>query len=237
LDILSGENNMPLKLFVAGTDTNVGKTYISIGLLRLFKNQGYSTIGYKPLAAGAMKKDGRLYNQDALDLSAAATIKLAYEQVNPIVFEPFISPDIAASQVGVTLSLADLNAKSQYTLHQPCDLLLTEGTGGWMQPLNHSETLQDFAAYHQMSVILVVGVRLGCLNHTLLTYQAIKRTGLPIAGWVANCFEINEIDPATIIKVLKSWLPVPYLGMVPYQQAPEEFLQVDHLLQQCSVAD
>jgi dethiobiotin synthetase len=210
---------MPLKLFVAGTDTNVGKTYISIGLLRLFKNQGYSTIGYKPLAAGAMKKDGRLYNQDALDLSAAATIKLAYEQVNPIVFEPFISPDIAASQVGVTLSLADLNAKSQYTLHQPCDLLLTEGTGGWM------------------SVILVVGVRLGCLNHTLLTYQAIKRTGLPIAGWVANCFEINEIDPATIIKVLKSWLPVPYLGMVPYQQAPEEFLQVDHLLQQCSVAD
>ncbi|MES2217125.1 MAG: dethiobiotin synthase [Pseudomonadota bacterium] len=226
---------MSLKLFITGTDTGIGKTYISIGLLNAFQQLGYSTIGFKPIAAGAVKKNNILCNQDAIDLNTASSIKLDYHHTNPIVFEPFISPNIAATQAGVKLSLNELISKSQHTINYPCDILLTEGAGGWLQPLNESEALMDFVSYHQMKIILVVGIRLGCINHALLTYQSIKQTHLPIVGWLANCFEINELEPAGVINTLQQWLEVPYLGMVPHQKKPEEYLQMNQLLHQCSI--
>jgi dethiobiotin synthetase len=237
LAILSGEKPiMSVKLFITGTDTGIGKTYISLGLLNAFQNQGYSTIGFKPIAAGAVKKNNILYNQDGIDLNVSSSIKLDYHHTNPVVFEPFVSPNIAAAQVGIRLSLHDLILKSQYTVEYPCDILLTEGTGGWLQPLNECEALMDFVTYHQMKIILVVGIRLGCINHALLTYKAIKQTNLAIVGWLANCFEINELEPDGIITTLCQWLPVPYLGIVPYREKPENFLQINQLLHQCSIA-
>lgn len=234
LAILSREKTlMSYKYFVTGTDTGIGKTYISVGLLNAINHLGYTTIGMKPLASGAFGINHHLYNQDALDLKEASSIQLDYQYINPFVFAAPVAPHLAAAKAGTSLSLQEIILKSQHALDYACDIHLVEGVGGWVIPFNDHETMIDFVSHYQMNVILVVGIRLGCINHAMLTYQAIKHAHLPIAGWVANCFdhyELQQIEPHDIIATLQNWLDIPYLGMVPYRQKPEHYLKITNLL-------
>jgi dethiobiotin synthetase len=221
---------MSVKLFVTGTDTGIGKTYVSVGLLNAFNQRGYSTIGLKPVAAGAMEINDELFNEDALELNKASSIKLTYQQTNPILYKPFIAPNIAALEAGTELSALEVIKKNQHSLQQQCDIHLVEGAGGWALPLNSHETMIDFVTHYKMTVVLVVGLRLGCLNHALLTYQAIKQANLPIGGWIVNSFEEDGLAAEGVIATLNQWLDAPYLGLVPYGKNPADVLEIKHLL-------
>lgn len=187
-----------MRYFIAGTDTDSGKTLVASSLLYLASKQG-STLGVKPIASGCEPTSEGLRNSDALALMAQSNVKLAYERVNPFAFKPAIAPHIAAKQVGVTLN-ADLVTAHLKTLpFDEVDFALVEGAGGWRLPLNHALRVQGklnpqaflstVAIDLQLPVILVVGVKLGCLNHALLTQEAIQADGVKIAGWVANCVD------------------------------------------------
>ena len=201
--------------FITGTDTDVGKTLIGCGLLVAAANKGLRTLAVKPIAAGADSTPEGLRNQDAVMLMEAMTEKMSYQQVNPVLLEPPIAPHIAAEQVGRRVSVAQLAGLCRGAMMQS-DFVLIEGAGGWRVPLNGRELLSGLAVELQAPVVLVVGMKLGCISHALLTADAIKADGLRLAGWVANridpdmsCFEEN-------VSTLKALLPAPCLGVVPY---------------------
>lgn len=207
---------MTAAYFVTGTDTEVGKTTIAAGLLRAARQAGLSTAAAKPVASGCVMTDHGLRNEDALTLLAECTLPLSYEVVNPFAFAPAIAPHLAAREAGVELNAARLAEPVRQVLALQADFTLVEGAGGWRVPLAGHETLADLAAMLELPVILVVGVRLGCISHALLTAEAIERDGLRLAGWVANI-----VDPATsrieeTIETLHSHLPAPCLGCIPH---------------------
>lgn len=202
--------------FIAGTDTEIGKTTISLLLLELLKQQGFSTAALKPIACGATQTNDGLRNQDAIQLQQSATINLPYEQVNPFVFNPPISPNFAADEINCDLSTEKIVKACQPMFNVNADVVIAEGIGGWMVPINKNETMADVAKQFNLPVILVVGLRLGCLNHSLLTYNAICESGLPIAGWVINCIDCNMLYAAENIAYLKEQIDAPLLGIVPY---------------------
>ncbi len=202
--------------FVTGTDTEVGKTTISAGLLRLARRVGLSTAAAKPVASGCEAGPEGLRNADALALWGECTLALRYEEVNPLALAPAIAPHLAAREAGVALDVATLAGPVRRLLAKGADFTLVEGAGGWRVPLDGGETLADLAVTLGLPVILVVGVRLGCINHAMLSAEAILRDGLPLAGWVANL-----VDPATArleanLATLAERLPAPCLGRVPY---------------------
>jgi len=201
--------------FITGTDTNVGKTLIAAGLLVAAKNKGLTTAALKPVAAGCEKTDEGLRNSDALLLQSVITQPLAYEQINPYALEAAIAPHIAAQQEKRSLSVDRLSGFCRGVLSS-ADFTLLEGAGGWRVPLNTRETLADLAKNLQLPVIIVVGVRLGCINHALLTFEAIVRDGLPVAGWVANCVDPDMPVLQENIDSLRARLPIPCLGVVPF---------------------
>src|SRR5690606_27505056 len=174
--------------FITGTDTGVGKTLITAGLLLAAKSRGLSTAALKPVAAGCEVTEAGLRNEDALLLQSVITQDLAYEQINPIALQPAIAPHIAAQQAKRILSVDRLSGFCRGVLNS-ADVTLVEGAGGWRVPLNPAETLADLARVLQLPVILVVGIRLGCINHALLTVEAIARDGLQLVGWVANLID------------------------------------------------
>ncbi len=209
---------MGARYFVAGTDTGVGKTLVTAALLEAAKQRGLRSLGLKPLAAGGDDVNGRLCNEDALMLQQHSSLSLPYQQVNPVLLQEAIAPHIAAQHEGRPLSTDRLAGFCRGAMMQPTDLLLVEGAGGWRVPLNHRQTLADLARELQLPVILVVGMRLGCLNHALLTAEAIERDGLPLAGWVAN-----QVDPAMSCyaenrDTLSAMLRAPLLGELPFQE-------------------
>ena len=201
--------------FVTGTDTEVGKTLIAAALLTLARQRGLSCAALKPIAAGCTRENGQLVNDDALQLIAASDTDLDYGTVNPIALEPAIAPHIAAEQAGIELSAAMLSAHCRGALGGGIDFAIVEGAGGWFVPLNASETLADVCLDLRARPILVVGMKLGCLNHALLTVDAIARVGGELAGWVANCagpeMPVFEENVAT----LRERLSAPCLGVVP----------------------
>ena len=201
--------------FVTGTDTGVGKTFISAGLLLTAKQRGLSTAALKPVAAGCEMTAAGLRNDDALLLQSVITQPLAYEQVNPIALEPAIAPHIAAQQARRVLSVDRLSGFCRGALNQ-ADFTLVEGAGGWRVPLNPAETLADLARALRLPVIMVVGIRLGCINHALLTAEAIARDGLLMAGWVANVIDPDMPCQQENIVSLQQRLAAPCLGVVPY---------------------
>lgn len=208
---------MKKRYFIAGTDTDCGKTLVTEALLLKARESGLRTIGLKPLAAGAMPTPEGLRNSDALRLQAAATGQLAYEQVNPVLLEPAIAPHIAAAQAGKRVSIQALAGFVRGAMMQPADLCLIEGAGGWMVPVNDREPLSALPKQLGLDVILVVGMKLGCLNHALLTARAIRQDGLELAGWVAT-----QTDPAMQcvqenFDSLNHMLGAPCLGFIPYQ--------------------
>lgn len=176
--------------FIAGTDTDVGKTYSACYLLNAVRNGGGTAIGLKPVAAGAELINGVLVNGDALQLQQASSVQLPYAAINPICLADACSPHIAARRAGVQISAREIVEKINGSLQQTVqvDLQLVEGAGGWLVPINESETMADVAALLGLPVILVVAMKLGCINHALLTKRAIERDGLPFAGWIASGF-------------------------------------------------
>ncbi|WP_317931121.1 dethiobiotin synthase [Halioxenophilus sp. WMMB6] len=221
------------KFFVTGTDTEVGKTFISCALLTKARQQGLTTGALKPLAAGCEEIDGQWQNDDARALQAAMTLSLPYQTVNPIALKAAIAPHIAAAQEGKRLQVARLEGFVKGALTTPADLWLVEGAGGWLVPLNPAETLADLAKSLELPVIMVVAMRLGCINHALLTAQAIKLSGLPLAGWVANCVGPQSSVLAENIGTLRALLPAPLLGVVPRcdsVEAAAEHLSLEPLL-------
>jgi dethiobiotin synthetase len=201
--------------FIAGTDTDVGKTLVAAGLLIAAKNSGLTTVALKPVAAGCEKTAAGLRNADALLLQSVITESLVYEQINPIALEAAIAPHIAAQQEKRSLSADRLAGFCRGSLNQ-AQLTLIEGAGGWRVPLNPSETLADLAKILRLPVILVVGVRLGCINHALLTVEAIRNDGLPLVGWVANCVDADMPVLEENIQSLAARIPAPCLGVIPW---------------------
>lgn len=217
------------KYFIAGTDTDVGKTLVACGILEKARQQGLSTAAVKPVAAGCEQTPAGLRNGDALALQEAMTLDLPYEQVNPVAFEPPIAPHIAALQAGKQLSVSRLAGFCSGVLFQACDLALVEGAGGWRVPLNPRETLANLAVELNLPVILVVGMKLGCINHALLSVEAIERDGLRVAGWVAN-----RIDPEMScydenMMTLRALIAAPCLGEVPFLDAADKQQVAAHL--------
>jgi len=207
---------MKKRFFITGTDTDAGKTFVSVLLLHALQQRGLRTLALKPVAAGCELVDGELCNDDALQLRAAMTEALPYVQVNPVALQAAIAPHIAAAEEGRRLSVQRLAGLIRGAWMTPADVTLIEGAGGWLVPLNERETLAGLVKELQLPVILVVGVRLGCLNHALLTAQAVAATGLPLAGWVANCIDPNAARIDENIATLKAMLPAPCLGVIPY---------------------
>jgi dethiobiotin synthetase len=204
------------EFFVTGSDTDVGKTVVAAALLQAAGSRGLRTIGIKPLAAGCESRDGRWVNEDAVLLQANATVALDYAQVNPVALRTAMAPHLAAAREGARLSAAALVRHGLEAARIGHDLLLAEGAGGWLVPLNEHETMADVASGLGWPVILVVGMRLGCLNHALLTAMAIRASGLVLAGWVANspAGEMPAIDAN--IATLDERLDAPRLATVPW---------------------
>lgn len=202
--------------FITGTDTDVGKTFVAQSLLHFFNKQGIATSALKPVAAGCEMEDGQWKNSDALALMSAMSQTLLYSQVNPIALPEAIAPHLAAEHTGVSLSVADLHKHCAACLQEWPGVTLVEGAGGWRVPLNNDETLADLATALDLPVILVVGIRLGCISHALLTAEAIVADGLPIAGWVANMLgEENQVTKENIATI-ESRLDAPLLGKIPF---------------------
>ena len=202
--------------FVTGTDTEIGKTFVAAALLELARDRGLRCAALKPVAAGCAVVDGELVNDDALQLIAASGTDLDYGTVNPIALAPAIAPHIAAAQAGIELDAGDLSRHCLDALAHDNDFAIVEGAGGWLVPLNATETLADICLGIGAQPILAVGMKLGCINHALLTAQAIAEAGSELAGWIANCptpeMPVFEENVAT----LKRCLAAPCLGVVPH---------------------
>ncbi|WP_249554998.1 dethiobiotin synthase [Shewanella sp. 8A] len=227
--------------FVTGTDTDSGKTLVSTALLTAFNRDvlcaGSSrlSLGVKPVASGCEITEKGLCNSDALKLMSASSLKLSYEQVNPISFEPAIAPHIAAKQQRVNLFPEAILAKLDRQAWAQADFCLIEGAGGWRLPLGEGRYLSELVQQLNLPVILVVGMKLGCLNHALLTQEAILADGLTVAGWVANCVDPNMSVFDENLASLKEMMVSPFLGCIPHlKQADAEhaanFMNIQPLL-------
>lgn len=202
--------------FITGTDTGVGKTLVSCVLLHALRARGLRAAGMKPVASGCEQTPAGLRNADALALQAASSSPPDYATLNPYAFAPAIAPHLAAQAAGVTMDFARITSCYQ-ALARQADAVVVEGAGGWRVPLGPSGDMADLAAALGLPVILVVGLRLGCLNHARLSAEAIRTRGLPLAGWVANALDPDMAERAANVATLIQTLPAPCLGQLPYQ--------------------
>ena len=207
--------------FVTGTDTGVGKTLVSATLLHTLARHHPRVVGMKPVAAGLVQQGGEWVAEDAMALRAASTVAVPPELDCPVALPEPLSPHLAAARAGRRVAVAELVAAHR-KLRSLADVVLVEGSGGWRVPLNEDETLADLAVALARPVVLVVGLRLGCLNHALLTAEAIRADGLHLAGWVANAIDPGMACRDENMDTLRHWLPAPLLGVVPWHpQTPD----------------
>jgi len=212
--------------FITGTDTNVGKTWATIALMRYFKQQGKSVAGMKPVASGCFMQDGRLKNEDALLIQENAALKIDYDLINPYAYQLPVSPHIA----GIINPVKLVNIIERFNvLKELAEIMLVEGAGGWFAPLNSSEDISDLAKSLALPVIIVVAIRLGCINHAKLTYQAIHYSGMPCAGWIAVCVDPGMPKLDENIQTIKRALNAPLLGILPYLTRADFDLLADKL--------
>lgn len=207
-------------LFVAGTDTGVGKTLIACALLRGFAARGLRVVALKPVAAGAVRRGGVWHNDDVAQLRAAANVDMPQAVVNPYCFAPAIAPHIAAQASGVKIRMAVI-AKNYARLGRNADLVVVEGAGGLLVPLGGSLSAADIPMRLKLPVVLVVGLRLGCLNHALLTVEALQARGLYLAGWIANRIDPAMARAAENLQALRVRIKAPLLGTVRHAQNPQ----------------
>jgi len=231
-----------MRIFVTGTDTNVGKTEVSCALLSLARARGLSTAAMKPVAAGCeIVTDGHgnsaWKNLDAMRLHQLCSIELSYMEVNPVALKAEISPNLAAHFENLTITVERLLGLTQNIFNKKAGFTLIEGAGGWRVPISHRELLSQYVKELKLPVVMVVGMRLGCLNHALLTAEAIMNDGLQLAGWVANQIDPNMLVLNENFQTLKNLLPAPCIGAIPYLNNPSienfsEKLDFDLLAQQ-----
>jgi len=206
-------------VFITGTDTGVGKTMVSAAILEAAKAAGKRTLAMKPIASGCESTAEGLRNEDALILQQAATESLPYDQVNPVALEPAIAPHVAAAQAGRTITASRLVGFCRGMQIRSADLLLVEGAGGWRVPLNDRETFSAVPRELGMPVVLVVPLKLGCINHALLTAEAVRADGLALAGWVANRPEPETMScEQETLDYLLGHMGAPCLGVLPWLQ-------------------
>lgn len=211
----------PRAIYVTGTDTGVGKTLIAVALVRALGAAGFRTRGLKPLASGAERTPHGLRNSDALALQAEGRPSAPYALVNPFCFEPAIAPHLAAAEAGVPTPLASLlDWYARAT--QDCDRVVIEGAGGWRVPLHPEGYTSDLPETLGLPVLLVVGMRLGCLNHARLTFESIRVAGrAPFAGWIANRIDPGFARAEDNIATLERLLECPPLAVMPWKSPPD----------------
>lgn len=205
-------------IFITGTDTDAGKTYVAVALLQGLKALGYRTVAQKPVAAGVNDSG---FNLDALQLQQHATEHLTYELVNPYCLTDAVAPHLAAAKAELVIDSSILSNKLQKLQTMNADIALVEGAGGWLLPLDENSTMADWVTEQKLPVLLVVGMKLGCLNHALLTVREIERSGLKLLGWVANCIDPHMQYQQENIHYLQQVLTAPCLGVLPYQPEPQ----------------
>lgn len=204
-------------LFITGTDTEVGKTVVARALLQSFVQANEQTAGYKPVARCGVKTEEGLRNKDGLFLQCASSLALPYQAVNPVIFEKEEIcgyPPVQVDYTQITQGLQHLN--------QLADRVVVEGTGGWRSLMNDGHPLSAWVVEQQLPVILVVGIKLGCISHALLTAEAVLADGLPLVGWVANRINPGLAHYADIIAALREQIPAPLLGELPYLPRAEQ---------------
>ncbi len=207
---------MSKNFFITGTDTDAGKTVATAQLLRAFVATGIRAIGMKPVASGCELRGETLWNADVAAHAAASNVTAPLEWVSPYRFLPPISPHLAAREAGVEIDVEHLLACARH-LENVADVVLIEGAGGWYAPLSDKLSMATLAQRLGAPVVLVVGMRLGCINHALLTAQAIIQSGLTLAGWVANRIDPSMSRYEDNLTYLQQHLPAPFLAEIPHQ--------------------
>jgi dethiobiotin synthetase len=221
-------------VFITGTDTGVGKTEVAAGLLAAFKARGIPAVGMKPVASGCAPGDDGLQSDDAVRLMAAGSLDLPYDEVNPYALADPIAPHIAAGQAGVDIRLGRIR-NAYAALAQRAERVVVEGVGGWRVPLGPALSVSDLPNALGIPVILVVGLRLGCLNHSLLTAESIRARGVRLVGWIANDIDPDMRAKDENIATLAALIDAPTLGVVPRFDLPKpevvaEYLDLEPLL-------
>ncbi|MGB5834547.1 MAG: dethiobiotin synthase [Thiohalocapsa sp.] len=215
-------------LFVTGTDTDVGKTEVTLGLMAALQQQGFSVLGMKPVASGGETAGSAVACEDALRLQAQGSVQVRYDLVNPFAFVPPIAPHIAAGRSGAEIELGMIRgAYDDLAAH--ADWVVVEGVGGWRVPLGPALAVDDLPVGLDIPVVMVVGLRLGCLNHSLLTAESIRARGLRLAGWVANLVDPEMLARDENIATLAALIDAPSLGVVPWLEQPRPELVALHL--------
>lgn len=204
-------------IFVTGTDTGVGKTVVAVALLRALVASGWRAVGMKPISAGI--EPGASGNADVVALDEAGNVDAPIADRNPFAFAPAIAPHLGAAQVGVAIDVAVV-AAAYARLASRCDVVVVEGAGGVLVPVDATRDMLDIAASLHLPVMLVVGVRLGCLNHALLSAAAIRSRGLHLAGWVANCIDPQMHAVEANVESLAARLSAPRLATIPWGAPP-----------------
>jgi dethiobiotin synthetase len=227
---MSGDLHPSLRqsIFLAGTDTGAGKTWVAARLLEAHVAAGRRAAGMKPVAAGAAMTSHGWRNDDALDLAAAGNVRLPYEVTNPCCFPDATAPHLAAHRAGSAVDIDGIRVAFD-RITRETDVIVVEGAGGWLAPIatplcrgEVGPTMADVARAIGLPVVLVVGLRLGCLNHALLTADAIQRSRLPFAGWIANPIDPTFPDVAEYVESLTDRLPSPLLWVAPQVILPSQ---------------
>jgi len=202
-------------VFVTGTDTDAGKTVAACAILVVLARRGLSVAGFKPVAAGAERTPAGLRNADAHLLRAFSSVPLDYEDVNPVLLEMAIAPHLAAQAAGLELEPGPL-VDCRHRLGTRAQVVVTEGAGGWLVPLSATSDMADLALAIGDPVVLVVGMKLGCINHALLTAESIHGRGCRLVGWVANCLDPAMSAVTENLETLSGMLGCPLLGCIPW---------------------
>jgi len=209
---------LPSRFFVTGTDTGVGKTTVTVRLMQQLIAQGKTVIGMKPVASGCEWLEGRWQNEDVRLLTAASNVTAPPEWINPYCFNPAIAPHIAAAQAGVEIQFEVI--QTAYTqLTAMADVVIVEGAGGLLVPLNQTHSIADLIQALQLPALMVVGMRLGCINHALLTAEVLKSRQIDCCGWVANRIDPHMSMPEENLQTLIDSLQQPPLLQVPFQES------------------
>jgi dethiobiotin synthetase len=210
----------PHGVFVAGTDTGVGKTRVTAGLLRALRGAGVRAIGMKPIASGTIAVDGVQINQDVATIAEVSAAGATLADINPYCFNWPVSPHIAAERAGIVIDLERI-VSAYGRLAEHCDVVVVEGTGGWLAPIGPGMTMADVACRLQLPVVLVVGLRLGCLNHALLTAQAVESAGASLIGWIGSVIDPAMPALSENLQTLNQRLPAARWALLPYAPGSE----------------
>jgi len=201
--------------FIAGTDTGVGKTRVTSGLLRALAERGTIATGMKPVASGKILQEGGLINPDVSMIVSSSALSVTVDEIATYHLDAAVSPHIAASREGIEIDLERI-ASAYARLASRASVVLVEGTGGWLAPISDRHTMADVATRLRLPVVLVVGLRLGCLNHALLTSEAIARSGLPLAGWIGSLLDPTMLELDANLETLEARLPAARLALLPF---------------------